>query len=340
MPRDRSSASEQISLLTPQERPGSIIGIDLGTTNCALAFTQGETVEQFAIPQFVHPGERREEPLLPSFLFLDESGPIVGVLAQRKGLENAGRLVASAKSWLSHAGVDRNAAILPVNAPEGVPRVSPVDASRQYLQHLRDAWDEKHPDDPFESRQVLVTVPASFDAVARDLTRQAAEQAGYRDLILLEEPQAAFYAWIEQNPDWRESVGVGDVILVIDIGGGTTDFTLIAVKERGGEVELERVAVGDHILLGGDNIDAALAHIVADQLPKKLDALQFHALWQHCRTAKEKLLEPGSKEKEEPITVLGRGTGVVGGTMKTKLQPRRPGIDSARRISAGGLDQR
>lgn len=297
-----------------------MIGIDLGTTNCALAYTQGETVQQFAIPQFVHPGERREEPLLPSFLYLEDGGSIAGVLAQRKGLENAGRLVASAKSWLSHAGVDRTAAILPVNAPEGVPRISPVEASRRYLEHLRDAWNEKNPGDPFDARQVLVTVPASFDEVARDLTRKAAEQAGYRNIILLEEPQAAFYAWIEQNPDWRELVGLGDVILVVDIGGGTTDFTLIEVKEQGGEVALERIAVGDHVLLGGDNVDAALAHIVAEQLPKKLDAIQFHALWQHCRNAKEKLLAPGSQEKEEPITVLGRGTGVVGGTMKTRLK--------------------
>ena len=301
--------------------PRAVIGIDLGTTNCALAFTESESVEQFAIPQFVHPGEIREEPLLPSFLFLEDSGSIAGVLAQKKGLENASRLVASAKSWLSHAGVDRTAAILPVNAPEGVPRISPVEASRRYLEHMRNAWNEKHPPlDSFDTRQVLVTVPASFDAVARDLTRKAAEQAGYHDVILLEEPQAAFYAWIERNPGWRDLVGVGNVILVIDIGGGTTDFTLIEVKEQGGEVALERIAVGDHILLGGDNVDAALAHIVAEGLPRKLDPIQFHALWQNCRAAKEKLLAPGSKEKEEPITVLGRGSGVVGGTIKTKLK--------------------
>jgi molecular chaperone DnaK (HSP70) len=297
-----------------------VIGIDLGTTNCALAYTDGEVVEQFAIPQLVHPGEVREEPLLPSFLFLEDGGSIAGALAQRKGLENAGRLVTSAKSWLSHAGVDRTAAILPVNAPQGVPRISPVEASRRYLEHLREAWNEKHPGDPFDKRQVLVTVPASFDPVARDLTRRAAELAGYRDILLLEEPQAAFYAWIERNPNWRELVGVGDVILVIDIGGGTTDFTLIEVKEQAGEIALERIAVGAHILLGGDNVDSALAHIVAEQLPKKLDAIQFHSLWQHCRAAKEKLLAPGSKEREEPITVLGRGSGVVGGTIKTKLK--------------------
>jgi molecular chaperone DnaK (HSP70) len=300
--------------------PRQVIGIDLGTTNCALAYTSGEAVELFPIPQFVHPGEVREEPLLPSFLFLDESGPVVGVLAQRKGLENAGRLVSSAKSWLSHGGVDRTASILPPNAPEGVPKISPVQASRQYLHHLRDAWNTKHPDDPFDSHQVLVTVPASFDAVARDLTLKAAEEAGYRDIILLEEPQAAFYNWIERNPEWRGLVGVGDLILVIDIGGGTTDFSLIAVKEQAGEVALERIAVGDHILLGGDNIDAALAHNIAQELPKKLDAIQFHALWQQCRAAKERLLEEGSAEKEHPITILGRGTGVVGGSIKTKLK--------------------
>jgi molecular chaperone DnaK (HSP70) len=221
--------------------------------------------------------------------------------------------------------VDRTSAILPVNAPEGVPKISPVEASRLYLAHLRDSWNEKHPAEPFDSHQVLVTVPASFDAVARELTLSAAQQAGYRDVILLEEPQAAFYAWIERNPNWRDLVGVGDLILVIDIGGGTTDFTLIAVKDREGEIALERVAVGDHILLGGDNIDAALAHHAAQSMGK-LDAIQFHALWQHCRTAKEKLLAEGSTEKEETVTVLGRGTGVVGGSKKTKL--KRTDIDT------------
>ncbi|MGD1095620.1 MAG: Hsp70 family protein [Bryobacteraceae bacterium] len=300
--------------------PSPVIGIDLGTTNSALAYTRDDAVELFAIPQFVHPGEQGDEPLLPSFLFLDENGPIVGVLARRKGLENPGRLVSSAKSWLSHSGVDRNSAILPPNAPEGIPKVSPVEASRQYLLHLREAWNSKNPDRPFDTHQVLITVPASFDAVARDLTRKAAEEAGYSKIILLEEPQAAFYAWIERNPGWRELVGVGDLILVIDIGGGTTDFSLIAVKEHEGEIAPERIAVGDHILLGGDNIDAALAHHIAQDLPKKLDALQFHALWQQCRAAKEHLLEEGATEKEQPITILGRGTGVVGGSMKTKLK--------------------
>jgi molecular chaperone DnaK (HSP70) len=277
-------------------------------------------VEQFAIPQLVQPGEVREEPLLPSFVFLDPAGPFVGVLAQKKGLENAGRLVSSAKSWLSHTGVDREAAILPPNAPEGIDKISPVEASQRYLSHMRDAWNEIRPAQPFDSHQILVTVPASFDEVARELTLKAAEQAAYSSVILLEEPQAAFYAWIERNANWRELVSVGDLVLVIDIGGGTTDFTLIAVKEQSGEIALERIAVGDHILLGGDNIDAALAHLVAQGLPRKLDAIQFHGLWQQCRIAKEQLLAEGSKSGEQSITILGRGTGVVGGTIKSKLK--------------------
>jgi hypothetical protein len=322
-----------------------VIGIDLGTTNCALAFAllgdaAGERpqVALFEISQLVNPGEVRDEPLLPSFLYLpgpadfpagsialpwDESPQYVtGALAQKRGAEVANRLVASAKSWLSHAGVDRTAPILPFTAPEGVARISPLEASRRYLDHLREAWDSKMPDAPFVEQQVLVTVPASFDAVARELTLKAAEQAGYQNLLLLEEPQAAFYAWIERHPDWRERVAVGDLILVIDIGGGTTDFTLIAVTEQSGELALERVAVGEHILLGGDNIDLALARHLEQQLVSKgtkLDSMQLHALWQQCRIAKERLLAGESKKREEPVTILGRGTGLVGGTIKTKL---------------------
>ena len=261
-----------------------IIGIDLGTTNSALAYVENQPdadpfalphVELLPIPQLVNPSEVRDEPLLPSFLYVPGAKDfpagatalpwnpkpevVVGQLAQKRGAENAGRLVSSAKSWLSHSGVDRTAPILPFRAPEGVPKYSPVEASRRYLEHLREAWDSKMADAPFAAQQVLVTVPASFDAVARELTQKAAEQAGYKNITLLEEPQAAFYAWIERHPDWRERVRVGDLILVVDIGGGTTDFTLIAVTEKDGELALDRVAVGEHILLGGDNIDLALA---------------------------------------------------------------------------------
>jgi molecular chaperone DnaK (HSP70) len=322
-----------------------VIGIDLGTTNCAVAYApEGgdprdiQPIDLLAIPQLVNPGEVRDEPLLPSFLYIPGSADfpagstvlpwndappfVVGALAQKRGAEVASRLVASAKSWLSHAGVDRTAPILPPNAPEGVQKISPVEASRRYLEHLRAAWDSKMPEYPFTEQQVFVTVPASFDAVARELTLKAAEQAGYQNLLLLEEPQAAFYAWIERHPDWRERVRVGDLILVVDIGGGTTDFTLVAVTEEGGELQLERIAVGEHILLGGDNVDLALARHLEQQLSAqgtKLDMMQLNALWQQCRLAKEKLLEPDNKKREHPVTILGRGTGLVGGTIKTKL---------------------
>ena len=327
--------------------PRYVIGIDLGTTNSALAYTEirldadpfaPPKVELLGIPQLVNPGEVREEALLPSFLYLPgatdfpagtlalpwdpEPAQVTGRLAQKRGVENAGRLVSSAKSWLSHSGVDRTSALLPFRAPDGVPKLSPVEASRRYLEHLRQGWDARFPDAPFTSQQVLVTVPASFDAVARELTLQAAEQAGYRNLTLLEEPQAAFYAWIERHPDWRERVQLGDLVLVVDIGGGTTDFTLIAVTESSGELALERVAVGEHILLGGDNIDLALARVVADRLGAKgtrIDHLQLQALWNNCRTAKEKLLEPGAKADEQPVTILGKGRGLVGGTIKASL---------------------
>ena len=315
-----------------------MIGIDLGTTNCSLAWAEADgPVTLYSIPQLVNPGEVRAEPLLPSFLFIPgatdfPSGslelpwgagePVVGELARKRGVENASRLVSSAKSWLSHAGVDRSAPLLPLNAPEGVEKLSPVEVSRQYLEHLRHAWDAGNPDAPFDKQQVLVTVPASFDAVARELTQTAAEQAGYRDVVLLEEPQAAFYAWIERHPDWRERVAVGDLILVVDIGGGTTDFSLIAVTERAGELQLERVAVGEHILLGGDNIDLALARLMEQRLGErkvKLDALQLYQLWQQCRAAKERLLAEGSDLAEYPVTLLGRGTGLIGGTIKAML---------------------
>jgi Ethanolamine utilization protein EutJ (predicted chaperonin) len=327
--------------------PRYVIGIDLGTTNSALAFAEiladpdpfaPANVQLLGVPQLENPGEVRDDDLLPSFLYLpgasdfpagtiavpwdSERNYVVGRLAQKRGVENAGRLVSSAKSWLSHSGVDRTSQILPFRAPEGVERVSPVEASRRYLEHLRQAWDSRFPDAPFTAQQVLVTVPASFDAVARELTLEAARQAGYQNLTLLEEPQAAFYAWIERHPDWRERVTVGDLILVVDIGGGTTDFSLIAVTESGGSLTLERVAVGEHILLGGDNVDLALAGVVAHRLAEKgtkIDSRQHQQLWANCRVAKEKLLDPENKAKEQPVTILGKGTGLVGGTIKATL---------------------
>ncbi|MDP9170821.1 MAG: Hsp70 family protein, partial [Acidobacteriota bacterium] len=320
------------------------IGIDLGTTNCALAWaelasSEEPTVHLTAIPQLVNANEVTSEPLLPSFLYIpgerdfpdgaialpwnEDPQYVVGKLAQRRGAEVSSRLVASAKSWLSYSSVDRTAAMLPWKAAEGVPRVSPVDAATEYLKHLRAAWDYEHPQDLFDAQEVLVTVPASFDAIARDLTHQAAEAAGFRNLTMMEEPQAAFYAWIDRHPDWRQLVAKGDLVLVVDIGGGTTDFTLIAVTEKEGELQLERVAVGEHILLGGDNIDLALAHTVAGDLAAKgtkIDGFQLQALWSNCRLAKEKLLDPAAQTDETPVTILGKGSSLIGGAIKAKLR--------------------
>jgi molecular chaperone DnaK (HSP70) len=323
--------------------PRYSVGIDLGTTNSALAFTELDletpSVSIAPIPQLTNVNEVAAEPLLPSFLYIpgerdfpagtialpwnSEPAYVVGKLAQRRGAEISSRLVSSAKSWLSYSAVDRTAAMLPWKAAEGVVKVSPVDAATEYLKHLRAAWDHEHPDAAFDDQDILVTVPASFDAIARELTQRAAESAGFRNLTLLEEPQAAFYAWIERHPDWRQRVNKGDLVLVIDIGGGTTDFTLIAVTEQNGELQLERVAVGEHILLGGDNVDLALAHTVAGELAAKgtkIDGIQLQALWNNCRLAKERLLDPESKADETPVTILGKGSSLIGGTIKAKLR--------------------
>ena len=323
-----------------------IVGIDLGTTNSALAYapsvtTQEElpTVNLFSIAQLVNMGEIGNLDLLPSSLYIPGDGEFVegslalpwnerpayitGLFARTRGVENASRLAASAKSWLSNQNADPTQPILPLTAPEGLAKISPVDASREYLLHLRSAWDNAHPEATLAEQSILLTVPASFDAAARELTHRAAQLAGYPDVTILEEPQAAFYAWIDRHPDWRERVKPGDLILVVDIGGGTTDFTLIAVTEGGGELQLERVAVGEHLLLGGDNMDLALARYSEQQFAQrnvKLDMIQFHALWQQCRAAKEILLaNDASAPEEHPLTILGRGTGLVGGTLRGKL---------------------
>jgi molecular chaperone DnaK (HSP70) len=324
--------------------PQYILGIDLGTTNSALAYANaedGETsgVELFKILQLTNPGEAAELDLLASSLYIPgpnefvegalalpwDSQPryISGRLARTRGVENANRLVASAKSWLSHQNADPTQPLLPLTAPEGIQKISPLEASQQYLLHLRLAWDTAHPDAKLAGQSVLITVPASFDAAARELTQRAAQLAGYPEVIILEEPQSAFYAWIERNPNWREQVAPGNLILVVDIGGGTTDFTLISVTEQDGELQLERVAVGQHLLLGGDNMDLAVARFAEQQFAQrgtKLDAMQFHSLWQQCRAAKEVLLSSDQSAPEEhPLTILGRGTGLIGGTIRGKI---------------------
>lgn len=320
-----------------------IIGIDLGTTNSALAYlpahAENAAVQLFHIPQLINPGEVTELDLLASSLYIPgerefvegalalpwDVNPrfIAGRLARNRGIENANRLVSSAKSWLSNQNTDPTQPLLPLTAPEGIQKVSPVEASREYLLHLKNAWNAAFPQAPLNQQSVLITVPASFDAAARELTQKAAQQAGYPEVTIIEEPQAAFYAWIERHENWREQVQPGNLILVVDIGGGTTDFTLIAVTEQAGELQLERVAVGQHLLLGGDNMDLAVARYAEHQLLQrgtKLDPIQFHSLWQQCRAAKEQLLARADTAPPElPLTILGRGTGLVGGTIRSKI---------------------
>ena len=327
-----------------------LVGIDLGTTNCALAYadSQEATLDQpapiktFAIPQVVGLNEVAARPVLPSFLYLpspkefpakstDLPWPaagtrVVGSFARDHGAKVPARLVSSAKSWLSHSGVDPRGPVLPWNAPEEVEKLSPVEASRVYLSHLRDAWNLEIAGsleaDRLEHQEIHLTVPASFDAVARELTIEAARAAGLENVTLLEEPQAAFYAWLSRHPDtWRKQVKVGDTLLICDVGGGTTDFTLIAVSDQDGELILTRQAVGEHILLGGDNMDLALAHAVAETLPKGMDGLDLSqrvALGHACRVAKETLFAD-PKKSAVPVAILGRGSKVIGGTLKTEL---------------------
>jgi molecular chaperone DnaK (HSP70) len=317
-----------------------VVGIDLGTTNSAVAFcdtgAESPRIEMLQIPQVVGPGAVEARAVLPSFLYLPSAtevapgalalpwgGPAsfaVGEFARSHGWQVPARLVSSAKSWLCHAGVDRTAPLLPWQAPDEVPKVSPVEAAARYLGHIRAAWDHGHPDQPLSEQDILLTVPASFDAAARDLTVRAAAEAGLSHVTLLEEPQAAFYSWLgHQGDGWRSQLEVGDVVLVCDIGGGTTDFSLISVGQVDGNLALERVAVGDHILLGGDNMDLALAHAVRARLePQKLDNWQFASLVHSCRGAKEQLLSHGDLT-EAPVVVLGRGSKVIGGSIKTAL---------------------
>ncbi len=321
------------------------VGIDLGTTHCVLSYADLSSIEddQFvqqvmAIPQLTSPGSLEDKLQLPSFLYQAHSyelaegstslpwdvkpAYLVGEIARNLGSKTPIRLVSSAKSWLCHAGVDCKSPILPVDSPEEVERVSPFEATSAYLQHLRNAWKSLHPNAPLEEQDVVITVPASFDPAARELTVEAARAVGLSKAILLEEPQAALYSWIEKSHgNWRKQAVVGDIILVIDVGGGTTDLSLIAVTQNNGNLELTRVAVGDHILLGGDNMDLALAYTVKAKLEKegkRLEPWQIQGLMHSCRDAKEKIFT--DKELNTiPLVVTSRGSSLVGDALRTEL---------------------
>ncbi len=327
-----------------------VVGIDLGTTNCVLSYIDTEKasgpdspaeIEIFPCPQIEAPGEVKEHKLLPSFIYLptqqemeggglvmpwDPFGErVVGRWARVRGAEVPGRLVSSAKSWLCHKGIDRLASILPIDAAPDCKKMSPVVATATYLRHFKAAWNYgigKRSGQRLEDQDVYITIPASFDAVARDLTVKAATSAGLGEVVLLEEPQAAFYSWLHlQADEWKKQVEPGDVILVVDIGGGTSDFSLIQVSSRDNELYLERLAVGEHLLLGGDNMDLTLTWQLSEDLKgkgQKLDQHQFQALWNNVRLAKEKLLEDPDLDSV-PVIVPGRGSGLVGGTIRTEL---------------------
>jgi molecular chaperone DnaK (HSP70) len=324
-----------------------IVGIDLGTTNCAVAFvdTKGRErpaadIRLFEVPQLVAPGETAARPMLPSFLYLpgshdlppgatrlpwrDDPDRVAGEFARTQGAKVPSRLVASAKSWLCHPGVDREAPILPWGSPAEARKESPVEASADYLRHIRDAWDHQVAGEDasrrLEQQEVILTVPASFDEAARELTVEAAKRAGLATVTLLEEPQAAFYCWIVSHQEgWQREVRAGELILVCDIGGGTTDFSLITVVETPTGPGFRRVAVGDHLMLGGDNIDLALAHHVERKLgAARLDNEQWSALRYACRTAKEKLLGDNPPDRW-PVTIAGRGSKVIGGSLQSEL---------------------
>ena len=317
------------------------VGIDLGTTHCALAVAplepDGSKPEVLDVPQLVARGQVEARPLLPSFLYFAHESDgaqalpwdaerrfAVGEHARSRGVDAPARVISSAKSWLSHPSIDRRLGILPVGAPEDVEKISPVEASWRYLEHLQEAFDARFGggDAALATQDVVITVPASFDASARELTVEAAIAAGIERPTLLEEPQAALYAWVLGMGDaWRKQVRAGDVILVVDVGGGTCDLSAIAAVDRDGTLELERVAVGDHILLGGDNMDLALAHLVRQKLEaegKTVDRWQQASLAHACRAAKERLLSDGAPPSA-PIAVASKGAALLGATLRTEL---------------------
>ncbi|WP_419189339.1 Hsp70 family protein [Stieleria marina] len=320
-----------------------VVGIDLGTTNCALCFIDSEdesaTIQNFRVSQWVDIGQREQRETLPSFHYeltasetdgghrlpwqTEPTKFSVGVLARDAGQRHPGRRSASAKSWLSHDGVDRTADLLPWHGDADVQCLSPVEASSRYLRHLRSAWNHEHPEHPLEQQDVVITLPASFDEVARELTVSAAKKAGLPRVYLIEEPQAAFYAWIDrQGDDWQSKVQPGQLILVCDIGGGTTDLTLIRVRaagDEGSQIQFHRVAVGAHLILGGDNLDLAVAKLAESKIADQtLSPSQWDRLVQVSRSVKETMLSD-NRPDTYTINLPAEGSKLVGGSLQIEL---------------------
>ncbi|MGI2921878.1 Hsp70 family protein [Vibrio diabolicus] len=338
---NQENHSQEASVET-QQTPKFSVGIDLGTTHCVMSYVdthdEDARVQVMPIPQLTAPGTVETRSQLGSFLYQphehemnpqsrvlpwsSEPKALVGAIARNLGSKTPIRLVASAKSWLCHGGVNRRDAFLPAGSPEEVEKVSPLRATELYLEHLKDAWNHANPNHNLADQDVTITVPASFDPAARDLTAEAARNVGFVHLTLLEEPQAALYNWIDNSNDkWRDEVEVGDIVLVVDIGGGTTDLSLVEVTEDEGNLTLNRIAVGEHILLGGDNMDLALAYRLKMKLAqegKELQPWQIQAMTHACRDAKEALLND-SELQSVPIVVPSRGSKLLGATLKTEL---------------------
>src|ERR1700688_2878928 len=299
------------------------LGIDLGTTNSALAFIDSTdeadypTIHVLDVPQYIAQGRIEPRRTLPSFLYSGDQ-EYTGVYAREQGAIVPTKCVHSAKSWLSNPAVDRTAKILPWDAQEGGRVLSPVEVSTRIIKHLADAW-QKQQGSAISEHNVVLTVPASFDEEARELTVMAAREAGIEKLTLLEEPAAAFYSWIANDlTRSQKSLFDGQTVLVCDVGGGTSDFTLIRVTREGDRVDFTRTAVGKHLLLGGDNLDLTLAWLVESKLGKTLSVRQRSGLRRQCASAKERLLsEPELKSVE--INVLGAGASLVGGSLKTEI---------------------
>ncbi|MBN1590201.1 MAG: Hsp70 family protein [Pirellulales bacterium] len=320
-----------------------VVGIDLGTTNSAVTYIDTDEpdwrIRTFAVPQLVAAGQIEARDTLPSFHYEptseeqagrsfqmpweeESSGSIVGVLARDQGTMTPGRMIASAKSWLCHSGVDRTANLLPWQGAAEVARLSPVEVSGRYLNHIRKAWDAAMGDAPLAEQDVVLTLPASFDEIARELTVKAAARAGLARVVLIEEPQAAFYAWIDAHRDtWATRVEPGQKILVCDCGGGTSDFTLIRVRRTAdGCVQFHRVAVGEHLILGGDNLDLALARHLEQRLvgDGRLEPRQWAVLVCQCRAVKETLLGADAPERLT-VNLPGAGTRLIGGGLRVEV---------------------
>lgn len=320
-----------------------IVGIDLGTTNSAMAYvdTSGKDrlVKNFPVLQAVSPTEVEYRDTLPSFMYQPTAGEfaqgaltlpwesgatesVVGIFARDHGSLIPGRLVSSTKSWLCHTGIDRLAPLLPWHAAADAKRYSPVDVSAKLLAHMRSAWNYAYPEHPLEKQDVVVTVPASFDEMARELTITAAQRAGLSNFTLLEEPQAAFYAWLNGHEgDWEKNLLPGETVLVCDVGGGTTDFTLIrASLGRDDKITLNRISVGDHLILGGDNLDLALAHHVEKKIlgSGRFEPREWGLVIRSCRMLKERLLGP-NPPNSETLHLPSSSSKIIGGGRQVEL---------------------